>query len=98
LPDNFHVGKQGRVYLENCGDAREDTLERLPLLVLVGRVSQATGRTATGLTVALPYLRQRYILYLSGTMFELQHAVTSGVRGRAESAKSFFSPRCGRGF
>lgn len=50
-------------------------LERLSVVgVDVGRVSQATGRTATGLTVVLPYLRQRYILTYPGTMFELQYS------------------------
>jgi sugar/nucleoside kinase (ribokinase family) len=50
-------------------------LERLSVAsVDVGRVSQATGRTATGLTVVLPYLRQRYILTYPGTMFELQYS------------------------
>jgi sugar/nucleoside kinase (ribokinase family) len=50
-------------------------LERLSVAgVDVGRVSQATGRTATGLTVILPYLRQRYILTYPGTMFELQYS------------------------
>jgi sugar/nucleoside kinase (ribokinase family) len=50
-------------------------LERLSVAgVDVGRVSQATGRTATGLTVVLPYLRQRYILTYPGAMFELQYS------------------------
>ena len=50
-------------------------LERLSVAgVDVGRVSQATGRTATGLTVVLPYLRQRYIFTYPGTMFELQYS------------------------
>jgi sugar/nucleoside kinase (ribokinase family) len=50
-------------------------LERLSAAgVDVGRVRQATGRTATGLTVVLPYLRQRYILTYPGTMFELQYS------------------------
>jgi sugar/nucleoside kinase (ribokinase family) len=50
-------------------------LERLSVAgVDVGRVSQATGRTATGLTVVLPYLRQRYILTYPGTMFEFQYS------------------------
>jgi sugar/nucleoside kinase (ribokinase family) len=50
-------------------------LDRLSVAgVDVGRVSQATGRTATGLTVVLPYLRQRYILTYPGTMFELQYS------------------------
>lgn len=50
-------------------------LERLSVAgVDVGRVRQATGRTATGLTVVLPYLRQRYILTYPGTMFELQYS------------------------
>jgi len=40
----------------------------------VGRVKQATGRTATGLTVVLPYLNQRYILTYPGTMFEMQYS------------------------
>jgi len=50
-------------------------LDRLSVAgVDVGRVSQATGRTATGLTVVLPYLRQRYIFTYPGTMFELQYS------------------------
>jgi sugar/nucleoside kinase (ribokinase family) len=50
-------------------------LERLSVAgVDVGRVSQTTGQTATGLTVVLPYLRQRYILTYPGTMFELQYS------------------------
>ena len=40
----------------------------------VGRVRQATGRTATGLTIVLPYQRQRYILTYPGTMFEMQYS------------------------
>jgi len=50
-------------------------LERLSAAgVDVGRVKQAPGRTATGLTVILPYLQQRYILTYPGTMFELQYS------------------------
>jgi sugar/nucleoside kinase (ribokinase family) len=50
-------------------------LERLSVAgVDVGRVKQATGRTATGVTVVLPYLHQRYILTYPGTMFELQYS------------------------
>jgi sugar/nucleoside kinase (ribokinase family) len=50
-------------------------LDRLSVAgVDVGRVSQATGRTATGLTVVLPYLRQRYIFTYPGTMFELRYS------------------------
>ena len=50
-------------------------LERLSVAgVDVGRVSQTTGQTATGLTVVLPYLRQRYILTYPGAMFELQYS------------------------
>lgn len=50
-------------------------LERLSVAgVDVGHVRQATGRTATGLTVVLPYLNQRYILTYPGTMFELQYS------------------------
>jgi sugar/nucleoside kinase (ribokinase family) len=37
-------------------------------------VKQATTRTSTGLTVALPYLQHRYILTYPGTMFELQYS------------------------
>ena len=40
----------------------------------VGRVRQATGRTTTGLTIVLPYQRQRYILTYPGTMFEMQYS------------------------
>lgn len=50
-------------------------LERLSVAgVDVSRVSQTTGQTATGLTVVLPYLRQRYILTYPGAMFELQYS------------------------
>src|SRR6266496_3271085 len=50
-------------------------LDRLAVAgVDVGRVKQSTGRTATGLTVVLPYLQQRYILTYPGTMFELQYS------------------------
>ena len=50
-------------------------LERLSAAgVDVSRVKQAAGRTATGLTVVLPYLTQRYILTYPGTMFELQYS------------------------
>ena len=50
-------------------------LERLSAAgVEVGRVRQAAGRTATGLTVVLPYLNQRYILTYPGTMFEMQYS------------------------
>jgi len=50
-------------------------LERLSAVgVEIGRVSQSTGRTATGLTVVLPYLRQRYIFTYPGTMFEMQYS------------------------
>lgn len=38
----------------------------------VTRVKQASGRTSTGLTVALPYSEHRYILTYPGTMFEMQ--------------------------
>ena len=48
-------------------------LERLAAAgVDVGHVKQGTGQTATGLTVVLPYLQQRYIFTFPGTMFELQ--------------------------
>jgi len=40
----------------------------------VSRVKQTTGRTPTGLTVALPYLQQRYILTFPDTMFEMQYS------------------------
>lgn len=50
-------------------------LERLKASgVDVGRVRQATGKTATGVTVVLPYQRQRYILTYPGTMFEMQYS------------------------
>jgi sugar/nucleoside kinase (ribokinase family) len=50
-------------------------LERLAASgVDVSRVKQAAGRTPTGLTVALPYLQQRYILTFPGTMFEMQYS------------------------
>src|ERR1035438_6022084 len=40
----------------------------------VSRVKQTAGQTLTGLTVALPYLQQRYILTFPGTMFEMQYS------------------------
>jgi sugar/nucleoside kinase (ribokinase family) len=50
-------------------------LERLTAAgVDVGRVKESTGRTPTGITVAIPYLQQRYILTFPGTMFELQYS------------------------
>ncbi len=38
------------------------------------RVKQTAGRTATGVTVVVPYLQQRYILTYPGTMFEMQYS------------------------
>jgi sugar/nucleoside kinase (ribokinase family) len=50
-------------------------LERLSVGgVDVGRVKQSTGGTATGVTVVLPYLNQRYIFTYPGTMFEMQYS------------------------
>lgn len=50
-------------------------LERLAAAgVDVNRVMHATGSTATGLTVVLPYLQQRYMFTFPGTMFELQYS------------------------
>ncbi len=50
-------------------------LERLAAAgVDVSRVKQGVGQTPTGLTVALPYLQQRYILTFPGTMFEMQYS------------------------
>jgi sugar/nucleoside kinase (ribokinase family) len=50
-------------------------LERLAASsVDVSHVKQAAGRTSTGVTVALPYLQQRYILTYPGTMFEMQYS------------------------
>lgn len=50
-------------------------LERLSVSgVDVGRVRNVTGKTATGVTVVLPYPQQRYILTYPGTMFELQYS------------------------
>jgi sugar/nucleoside kinase (ribokinase family) len=50
-------------------------LERLAASgVDVSRVKQGTGRTPTGITVAIPYLQQRYILTFPGTMFEMQYS------------------------
>src|ERR1700733_9943978 len=40
----------------------------------VSRVKKTAGQTLTGLTVALPYLQQRYILTFPGTMFEMQYS------------------------
>src|SRR5262249_34537074 len=50
-------------------------LERMAAAgVEVGRVNEATRGTATGMTVILPYLQQRYILTYPGTMFEMQYS------------------------
>jgi sugar/nucleoside kinase (ribokinase family) len=38
------------------------------------RVKQGSGRTSTGLTVAIPYPQHRYILTYPGTMFEMQYS------------------------
>lgn len=54
----------GKIALERLTAAGVDT----------SRVKQATGRTSTGLTVAIPYLQQRYILTYPGTMFEMQYS------------------------
>lgn len=40
----------------------------------VSRVKQGSGKTATGLTVVLPYPQHRYILTYPGTMFEMQYS------------------------
>jgi len=40
----------------------------------VSRIKQGTGKTSTGLTVALPYTQHRYILTYPGTMFEMQYS------------------------
>src|SRR5436190_3752827 len=49
-------------------------LDRLALAgVNVSRVKQAQS-VGTGLTVVLPYLRQRYIFTFPGTMFELEYS------------------------
>jgi sugar/nucleoside kinase (ribokinase family) len=40
----------------------------------ISEVKQASTRTLTGLTVALPYLQHRYILTYPGTMFELRYS------------------------
>jgi sugar/nucleoside kinase (ribokinase family) len=54
----------GKIALERLAAARVD----------VNRVKQTAGRTPTGLTVAIPYLQQRYILTFPGTMFEMQYS------------------------
>jgi sugar/nucleoside kinase (ribokinase family) len=40
----------------------------------ISRMRQGTGKTSTGLTVVLPYPRQRYMLTYPGTMFEMQYS------------------------
>jgi sugar/nucleoside kinase (ribokinase family) len=40
----------------------------------ISRVTKASGKTSTGLTVVLPYPQHRYILTYPGTMFEMQYA------------------------
>jgi sugar/nucleoside kinase (ribokinase family) len=40
----------------------------------ISRMKQGTGKTSTGLTVVLPYPRQRYMLTYPGTMFEMQYS------------------------
>jgi len=85
------VGKIG-------GDALgKMALERLAAAgVDVSRVKTVTERTATGLTVVLPYLRQRYILTFPGTMFELEYSDIDMGRVRAARhlhVSSFFLHR-----
>jgi sugar/nucleoside kinase (ribokinase family) len=72
------VGKIG-------GDALgKMAVERLAAAgVDVSRVKTVTERTATGLTVVLPYLRQRYILTFPGIMFELEYSDIDMGRVRA---------------
>ncbi len=72
-------------------------LERLVAAgVDVDQVKRATGRTSTGLTVALPHAGHRYILTYPGTMFEMQYLDID--MGYVESARhlhlsSFFLHR-----
>lgn len=54
----------GKIALEKLASAGVD----------VGRVQQGVGKTATGLTVVLPYPQHRYILTYPGTMFEMQYS------------------------
>src|SRR5580692_4387985 len=54
----------GKIALERVAAAGVD----------LSRVKQTAGRTPTGLTVAIPYLQQRYILTFPGTMFEMQYS------------------------
>jgi sugar/nucleoside kinase (ribokinase family) len=54
----------GKIALERIAAAGVD----------LSRVKQTAGRTPTGLTVAIPYLQQRYILTFPGTMFEMQYS------------------------
>src|SRR4029077_78536 len=74
------VGFVGKIGGDTLGKM---ALERLAAAgVDVSRVKQATERT-TGLTVVLPYLRQRYILTFPGTMFELEYSDIDMGRMRA---------------
>lgn len=58
----------------------EDALGKIALQKLavagvdISRVKQGSGKTATGLTVVLPYPQHRYILTYPGTMFEMQYS------------------------
>lgn len=54
----------GRIALEKLAAAGVD----------ISRVKQGSGKTATGLTVVLPYPQHRYILTYPGTMFEMQYS------------------------
>jgi sugar/nucleoside kinase (ribokinase family) len=87
------VGFLGRIGGDALGKM---ALERLAAAgVDVSRVKQATERT-TGLTVVLPYLRQRYILTFPGTMFELEYSDIDMGRVRAARhlhVSSFFLHR-----
>jgi sugar/nucleoside kinase (ribokinase family) len=54
----------GKIALEKLASAGVD----------VSRVKQGAAKTATGLTVVLPYPQHRYILTYPGTMFEMQYS------------------------
>ena len=54
----------GAMAAERLGEIGVDT----------SRMKRGTGKTSTGLTVVLPYPKQRYMLTYPGTMFEMQYS------------------------
>jgi sugar/nucleoside kinase (ribokinase family) len=69
--------------------------ERLGAIgVDTSRMKRGTSKTSTGLTVVLPYPRQRYMLTYPGTMFEMEYSDMDYVRtARHLHLSSFFLHR-----